>query len=185
MRSRQHRAPAIAAILDADDHAPRNAPSPSQVIRSTRETAERLASFSQSIVSASNIAVNFDPGTTHGTLACFTPCFGHFIRGTSAVSSVRNCIVSRCRHVRVRESYPLQSAPHIGHARPALFSYAMKISSTRSSSRVSTSFTYQGLLIPSSFVYKSRSRTSNVYTYARSRPNPISCGYLRGLSELS
>jgi hypothetical protein len=76
----------------------------SQLNPSCRDTAEMLASPSQSITNASNIAVNRPPGSAHGTDTCFTPCSLHFTRGTSATRIVRYWHVSRCRHRRSRLS---------------------------------------------------------------------------------
>ncbi len=42
------------------------------------------ASFNQSITSASNIAVNPEPGFAQETDTVATPCSSHFILGTSA-----------------------------------------------------------------------------------------------------
>jgi len=58
--------------------------------RNRRETAAVLASFSQSITSASNSAVNGEPGSAHGTSTVTTPCSGHRTRGTSAATMVLN-----------------------------------------------------------------------------------------------
>lgn len=58
-------------------------------------TAEIGATFSRSITMASNIAVNREPGSAHGTRTSSTPCSGHSTRGTSAVTTVRISHVSR------------------------------------------------------------------------------------------
>jgi hypothetical protein len=67
----------------------------SQLSESWRATAEKLASFSQSITSASKSAVNLEPGSDHGSAICKIPCSSHWTRGISATRSVRFCMVSR------------------------------------------------------------------------------------------
>ena len=80
-------------------------PSTSFQVRSNcRATAERLASCSQSITSASNSAVNPDPGSDHGTASVLTPCSGQPTRGTSAARIVLYWHVGRWRHRRSRVS---------------------------------------------------------------------------------
>ncbi len=69
-----------------------------------RDTAEILASCSQSIAKLSIIAVNRDLSSAHGTFTCRTPCSLHLTRGTSAVRIVRYWHVSKCRHDRRRAS---------------------------------------------------------------------------------
>lgn len=44
-------------------------------------TADRLASWSQSMTKASKRAVNREPGSPQGTLTCRTPCSGQSTRG--------------------------------------------------------------------------------------------------------
>ncbi len=47
---------------------------------------------------ASIMRVNPLPARAHGTAACKTPCSWQLVRGTRALSSVRCCQKSRCRH---------------------------------------------------------------------------------------
>ena len=60
---------------------------------------------------ASNNAVTRACTSAHGTGTCWTPCSAQRTRGTSARTSVRYCIVSRCRHIRGRRSYPRTRCP--------------------------------------------------------------------------
>jgi len=67
----------------------------SQLSLRRRDTADVLASRSQSITTRSNSAVKREPGSAQGAAICFTPCSGHSTRGTAADTNVRNWHVSR------------------------------------------------------------------------------------------
>ena len=74
-----------------------------------------LATISTSMATASNISVNRECGSAHGAAMFRTPYSGQFARGTRALSTVSNCIVSRCRHCRSGAwSFSGQASPHSG-----------------------------------------------------------------------
>ncbi len=124
-----------------------------------RDTAEILASCSQSIAKLSIIAVNRDLSSAHGTFTCRTPCSLHLTRGTSAVRIVRYWHVSKCRHDRRRASCRFAAFPHSGHNNSFAPSCSMNISTSSNPARTSTSQTNQGGVTPRIVAYSSLSCT--------------------------
>ena len=102
-------------------------------------------------------------GPAQGTVSCLIPCVEQSTRGTSATSRVLYCIVSKCRHDRVRVSWRGHLSPHAGHVVGASAPRATNTWTEWSSIEMFTSTTSHGGSSPRSCAYKSRSRILGCY----------------------